>query len=397
MRISHWLTRHRIALVRRMLRVHRVRRLAAHRTLAWLWKQYRTGHRAANPLLYYLDYWRTVASALDDFKPAVVHAHDLNTLHAARKWSRRNGVALVYDSHELELHRNARWTRRAKLVARVVELRGIRAAKAVITVSPGIAAELARLYRIATPTVVLNSPPFASSRIVPPVDLKEAAGLAPDEKLIVYVGKVTPGRGLDVLVEALPLMPADHHIGLLGPRADAAEAALLGRASELGADGRLHLLAPLPAPFVPAALSTADASVNPCQNVCRSYDLQMPNKLFDAVMAGVPVGVGQLTDLQRFIRQYEIGDVFDERDPTSIASVLTSMIARPPRGVVDRSALDELRRAVCWEEQGRALQRTYDTVTRGLGARHRPLRGRRSPPACATPRSSEGARQRDGR
>ncbi len=330
-----------------------------HSTLSRAWTGFRRAYRAAEPAMSHREYAATVTPALERLAPDLVHAHDLNTLWAARRYAQRRRIPLVYDSHELELHRNTTWTPLKRAVARVVETLGVRSASAVITVSPSIAADLARTYYIPLPAVVLNAPPREAAVASAPVDLKDSAGLSGKEKLVVYVGAVLHGRGLEQLVEALPFSPSSLHIGILGPRRPDREEPLVRRAQADGTADRVHIFDPLPAALVPAALATADASVSPVQNVCRSYDLALPNKLFDAVMAGVPVGVGELQEMSRFVRENEVGVVFDERDPKAIAAALGELIGELPAGLRDLDRLEDLRAQVCWERQVEVLLALY--------------------------------------
>lgn len=344
---------------RKAFGLHRYGYRRCQRLLVGGWSQYRRLHAALVPVQYHRNYLETVRAPLEEFRPDVVHAHDLNTLYAASRFARTNGCRLVYDAHEFELHRNTTWTPLKRLVARYVEYVGVRRAAAVITVSPSIAAEMARMYRCAPPRVILNSPPLEARELSSPVDLKKEAGLGPDAVLFVYVGVAARGRGLEELIEALGMMSPEFHIGILGPRDPIREPVLLDRAAELGVSGRVHLFDPLPPLLVPAALRTADGSVNPLQNICRSYDLALPNKHFDAVMAGVPMAVSDLEELGRFIREHALGVCFDETDPAAIASALAVLLRETPEGIRDRERLRRLQETVCWEKQATVLADIY--------------------------------------
>lgn len=313
----------------------------------------------------------TTRSLLNALKPDVVHAHDLDSLVAAL-WhiGRHAEVRFVYDAHELELHRNVRWTRLRRAIARMIERRGIRRADAVLTVSPLIARDLASTYGVATPTVLLNSPRLECRRLEPALDLRRVASLTDADRLFVYVGGILWRRGHDQLVRALTHLPRSHHIGVLGPRDAAREQELLELATRLDVADRLHLFGPVPADQVPATLRTgADATVIPIPNVCRSYDLALPNKLFDSVMAGLPVAVGSLTHLSEFVRGNGVGLVFDETDPQSIATTLSRLVAQPPVSRPDAGRLKTLQEHVAWEAQERALLGVYDGLGAAIGSR----------------------------
>lgn len=378
-RLSRRLLRAELVVTRYRIQGFRRAYVGEIAVIARIWGVYRLWARKLSPITYYTDYTRSVLPALREYDPDVVHAHDLNTLPVARRYARRHGVPLVYDAHEHELHRNTTWTPLKRVAAAFHELRGIRAASATITVSAGIAEDLERWYRVPRPHLVMNSPPLATSLQTDAADLRAAAGLGPQDRLVVYVGKVLRARGLEEVVEALPLMPAEVHIGLLGPRAPEAEAQLLARAAELGQPGRVHLLGPLPSEGVPAAVGTADAAIIPIQNVCRSYDLSMPNKLFDAVMAGVPIAVSDLAEMRRFVTEHRLGTVFDERDPQAIAAAVRAVLAEVPEGIRDREAQQALQRSVAWEAQAEVLGALYAA----LPPRDTALRPQLAPAASA--------------
>jgi len=327
-------------------------------------------YRRTQPLHYHRDYRVCVTPALREYRPNIVHCHDLNTLDAGRRYAREHGTVLIYDAHELELHRNAIWTRMSKAVAWITERRGVAAADRVITVSPAIADDLARMYRCPRPAVVLNAPPIAAMAGEPVFDLRSVAALGKDERLVVYVGAVTRGRGLDVMVEALVHAPPTLHVGVLGPANPVAEGALLEQAAQLSVLHRLHIFGSVPAARVPATLRTADAFVNPAQNICRSYDLALPNKLFDAVLAGVPIGVGRLQELSRFVRTHEIGVVFDETSPADVARGMMELVQTGFFGLEDAERLEALRREVAWERQEIVLNDLYHDLEQ-LATRHR--------------------------
>jgi glycosyltransferase involved in cell wall biosynthesis len=319
------------------------------------------------PLSLHLDWAASVAPRLERFGPDVVHAHDLNTLLAGWWHKRRHGCRLVYDAHELELHRNQEWTRYKRCVARAVELLGIRASDGVITVSPLIADDLARTYRIRRPVIVLNSPPLSTRGLEPAMDLRAEAGLDGAQQLTVYVGGVLFRRGHEQLVEALAHLDDGHHVGILGPRKPLREAPLVELAQRLGVEHRLHFFGAVPAHQVPATLARADATIIPIPNVCRSYDFALPNKLFDAVMAGVPIGVSRLRHMRDFVTEHELGLVVDETDPRSIARGLDQLVEAGRPGLADATRLERLQTQVAWEMQEIVLLALYRRVLGPMG------------------------------
>ena len=311
------------------------------------------------PLVDPLAYSSSVREALSGWDVDVVHAHDLGTLHAGYRYARKVRRPLVYDSHELELDRNTTWTPLKRLMAVVIERRGIRAAAAVITVSESISRVLAERYRIAPPLVLLNSPSILTARQEPRRIWEEKDGITADSKLIAIVGGVWQGRGLEQLIEALRHLPEEYVVVVLGPRKPGPDGKFVRLANRLGVAERLHFFDPLPAAEVPSALATVDVCAIPIQKVCLSYDYSMPNKLFDAVMAGIPIAVANLSEMKRFVLEHALGRVFDETDPVAIANTIREVVDRPPEGIRHRERLSTIQEEICWERQAALLIEMY--------------------------------------
>ena len=288
-------------------------------------------------------FWRDVAPQLRELQPHVVHAHDLKTLYAGARYAHGAGVPLVYDAHELELYSMAIRSRTDRAVAWLFERYGIRRADAVITVGDAIAAELVRIHGVPPPTVLLNTPSIATAPSAPSTTLRELCGVGADARLLAYVGGLNAGRGVDELVAALDLLPESFHLAVVGPHALHATG------------GRLHSIAPVPGHEVPSLLSGADVAVVPIAPTCRSYELSMPNKLFEGMMAGVPLAVSARQELAAFVRAHRLGTVFDEDDPASIAAAVTAVLGSPPDGIGDRATQE----AFSWEAQEPKLAALY--------------------------------------
>ncbi len=204
-------------------------------------------------------------------RPALVHANDYNTMWIALAAKLLCGSRVVYDCHELWPDRNGRPEWRPWLVA--CEALFVRAADVTITASPGYAEEIARRYRVRRPVVVRNIPDVSP--------LGPSAGVtAPDPTLAVYLGGVMAGRGLEQGIEALARVP-ELRMRLVGPGRDAYRAGLLRLAERLGVADRLQLVPAVAPGEVVAAIAPASFGLMLIQPVCRSYELTLPNKLFE--------------------------------------------------------------------------------------------------------------------
>jgi glycosyltransferase involved in cell wall biosynthesis len=299
-------------------------------------------------------------------RPALVHANDWNTMWCAIAIKLTCGARVVYDSHELWADRNGRWEWRPWLLAS--EALFVRLADAVVTASPGYAEALARRYRIPRPTVVRNIPDVPRSGVErtedPHADVPPAAAREPGQPpCVVYVGGLMPGRGLEQTIDALALTEGVS-VRMIGPGAPAYRESLRQRARAAGLLERLTLEPPVPPAYVPALLEEALAGLCLIQPLCRSYELTLPNKLFEYAAAGVPVLASDVPVIAEVVRGNGLGEVVPANDPAGIAAGLERLREPVRWGAAARSSRT-FARANDWREESRTLARVYTRAVRG--------------------------------
>jgi glycosyltransferase involved in cell wall biosynthesis len=61
-------------------------------------------------------------------------------------------------------------------------------------------------------------------------------------------------------------------------------------------------------------------------NTCENHRLALPNKLFHAVRAGVPVVAADLPELRAVVTQYKLGGLYEPGNPQSLAAAVRAVI-----------------------------------------------------------------------
>jgi glycosyltransferase involved in cell wall biosynthesis len=310
------------------------------------------------------DYAASFGRVLDELKPDIIHAHHPLVLGTAMRAARRrralgNPCAVVYDAREnfagIPAQEQGNWRRHSVLVRE--EARYIRGASAVITVSEPIADVLQERYQLPRrPSVVLNVPVDA-----PPQDVAGAAtvrsllGLPAGTPLLVYSGAVSAARGIDVLVDALELLPGVHLALVTVPFPHPRTEQLRERAEQLGAGDRLHPLPPVGQDELLHYLSGADVAVHPMPGGSPNHDQAMPNKLFEYLHAGLPLVVADAKLMAGFVRRNELGEVFRSGDAADLAAAVTRVLGsdrvRPSR--------EELAKRYSWQAQEAMIAELY--------------------------------------
>ncbi len=119
-----------------------------------------------------------------------------------------------------------------------------------------------------------------------------------DTPLLVYTGLVTRNRGLELMLEALAQLPG-FHLAMVGRAEPQIAAALARQAQALGVVERVHGVAPVPPEELIDFIASGDVAVIAAPDACLSYRYSLPNKLFEALFAGLPLVVtSELEDMR---------------------------------------------------------------------------------------------------
>lgn len=287
----------------------------------------------------------------------VVHAHDLETLPAGVALAQRLGAHLVYDAHELERHSVGLSVLESRVLGWLESRLIVRAAR-VITVSDSIAAHLAQVCDIPVPVVVMNSPNLAEQRPASQ-GLRARLGLHAEVPLAAYVGRLAPARGVDQILPALCQWPA-LHLACIGGRDANFAADLSQRAQDLGIAPRLHLVDAVPPFEVVDFIRSADLAVVLGQDACLSYRYSLPNKLFEATFAGLPICASDLLEQRRFIEQVGNGVVVRGDDCAAITRGMRDVYQRRQQLRPDSARLAALAVRYGWQAQSEKLLALYE-------------------------------------
>lgn len=297
-------------------------------------------------------------------KADVWQAEGLITLPVALALRRRRGGHVVYDARDLhvESSRFARlpgpWRR---LLARR-ERAWARAADATITVNEPYAEVIVRTLGV-QPVVVYNGPQAATDpagRTAPgPIPVRERLGLAPSTRIVLCLGNVAPGRGVEQLCRAIGGVPRADLL-IVGP-GDAFRERLRAEAAGLPAADRIHFLPAVAPDDIPSWTAAADVAAMPIQPTTLNHRLTTPTRLFDALGAGVPIVASDLPGMAAIVRGTGGGVLCDPTDPASIARALREVLDAPPerRLAFRDGALAAARGPYAWERQVETLLALY--------------------------------------
>ena len=278
-------------------------------------------------------------------------------------------VPVVYDARDLysDARSLARLPRIMRSLLRAREARWARQADAVVTVNPSLASILEDRLGVARPAVVMNCVPRWLPPATRPRRFHERLGLEPAVRIALYHGGLEPERGIEQLLAVAPRLTGETHIVLMG----------YGRLREMldariRADvllrGRVHLLDAVSPRDLPDWVASADVAVAPIQATTLNHRLSTPNKLFEALGAGIPVVASDFPAIRAILvddPDGPLGTVCDPADVAALTSAIQAILA------LDDAARMELRtrclRAAharyAWETQLSVLLGVYGRLT----------------------------------
>jgi glycosyltransferase involved in cell wall biosynthesis len=303
------------------------------------------------------------ADALDEVAaPADLwHGMWAGSLPALARLRRRHGGRTIYDSRDVYLQSRelARLGRPLRPLLAALERRWARSADLVLTVNEPYADLLATQLGVPRPPVILNCPDRWEPPIPPepaPDHLRTALGLAPATRVVLYQGQLIRERGIEQAMDAVCSLP-DAVLCLLGYGTQ--EAAYRARAAEPPYAGRVFVLPAVPPEELLAWTASADVVVMPIQPTTVNHRFTTPQKLWEAIGAGVPVVASDLPGMAGIVREAGVGELCDPASPPSIAAALRSILDAPPdeRAALRGHILAVAHQRYTWDTQAAALLR----------------------------------------
>lgn len=265
----------------------------------------------------------------------------------------RPRLKLVYDCHEYERERNG-ISRMYRFFVRLLEPIVIRFAAAVITVSEGIRLEYERLYHPKRLYLIMNVP----HKMSPPHStlLRKECEIRDDQKIFLYQGMLTVGRGIEMLLDVFSTMDNDRRVVVFMGNGKLAE--LVKEYESRYPNIRYH--AAVPYEQIMTYTAGADFGLNTPQNVSLSYYYCLPNKLFEYIHAGIPIVTNNLFDCRKIVEEGKCGVVIEEFTHDGILQALDKIEAAP-RAQMEEN-MKPLRNIYHWEHEEQKLFKLYKEI-----------------------------------
>lgn len=254
-------------------------------------------------LFYYIKFSCLLINSLLKNKYEICFAEDIYTLPFVCMIAKRKNVKVFYDSRELFGHlAGLRNKKGVQSILRFIEKKYIKKADCVITTGRMDSEFLIKEYKINN-TFVLRNLPYYNKR-KNPIDLKKQFNIPANKFLLLYQGVVLHGRGLRLIFDVMKDI-IDYELIIIGGGENLNDYKKLVEQNDISS--RVHFIGKVDQSKLPDYTSGADAGLALIENISLSYYYALPNKLFEYIMAEIPVIASNLPQMKEIVEKYKVG------------------------------------------------------------------------------------------
>lgn len=251
-------------------------------------------------------------SVLEGLKPDLIIANDLDGLVLAD--SIFNGEKILFDAHEyapLEYEEGYDWLNFEK-PARIYFCKELLPKVArMTTVCQGIADEYMRQFAVRYPIEVITNSPLYEN-ITP--------GRTSGKIRIIHHGVGAPIRKIELMAEAVKLLDDRFELYLMLVAGDPEYIKQLEL--RYAKEPRIHFINPVPMLEIAKFTSQFDIGLFLLEPTVFNYKYALPNKFFEFIQARLAIAIGPSLEMERIVKQYDLGVVAADFSPEAMANAL---------------------------------------------------------------------------
>ncbi len=242
----------------------------------------------------------------------------------------------------------------------------------IIAATPAELAQLQFLYKLDKRKVSIIPPGVDTAHFYPIAaeEAKEFIGIPPHDRMILFVGRIEPLKGLETLIRAIAalrptglLTDCPHYLAVIGGEPDASQEEMSAEMTRLqdlvktlGLNDLVLFLGKRSQDTLPYYYSAADVLVMP------SHYESFGMVALEAMACGTPVIATQVGGLAFLVKDGETGFVVPDDDPIAMGERLAQLICQ-----------DDLRCRLGDQAHAYAQQYAWETITRQIIALYREL------------------------
>ena len=286
----------------------------------------------------------------------ILHSNDLDTLPANYLASRIKRRPMVYDSHEYFTEVPGLAGRPAvKKIWEFIERKILPDIQHIITVNDSIAGIYRKKYSRHI-HVIRNLPEKITINTTPS---PSRYGLPEDKKLVIMQGRgINRDRGAEEAILAMQYI--ENAVLVIAGDGDIVDE-LKGLVRHEGPGEKIYFIPPVPYEELMQLTSICHCGLSLDKDTSLNYRYSLPNKLFDYIMAGIPVLASSLPEVRKIVEHYGTGLVATEVSPLHIAEKLKIILFDIPKDNWKEKLL-KASEELNWETEKHKLSDLYQVI-----------------------------------
>jgi glycosyltransferase involved in cell wall biosynthesis len=192
-------------------------------------------------------------------------------------------------------------------------------------------------------SVLVRNVPWKNDALIRDRSRLQQFGIPAGANVAVYLGGLQSGRGLETIILSIESISSiDVHLLLIGD--GALRAALEQQTNNLHLAERVHFAGAIASDDALQIAAACDAGLAIVEPISKSYELALPSKLFEYMMAGLPVVINTMRHVHELFGEQPWLIQVNPSDVNSIANGIERAIARSKDSAItqeeQRIALD---------------------------------------------------------
>ena len=293
------------------------------------------------------------------YQPKIIHANDLNTLLVGFLISKITRAKLIYDSHEIWLH-GVQFQISSKVKRkfwRILEKRIISKADIVITTTDYRAEYLKKMYKLDKVVVIKNCPEY--KKITNKNLFRNEFDISKQDKIILYQGGISKIRGVFDMVNIIRKI---ENVKLIFMGNGSIKSELINYVNKNNLEKKIFFKNAVPMEELLDYTASADIGLQLLKNTGINHYSTISNKVFEYLMAEIPIIASNFPELRKIVFDNKIGLVTNPANHEETENTIRELVSNNDLYNQCKQNMCKIKKIYNWENEKLVLKKIYDAL-----------------------------------
>ncbi len=308
--------------------------------------------RKQGSMVFYLTFLFKLFLSLSKIKADLYFAEDIYTLPIVTFWGKLRKAKIFYNSREIYAFIGGLRNRPLlQKIITIIEKYFIKKVDLVLTTGEMDTEFIKNFYQLKNVITVRNIPLYQIPSFN--YDFRKKYNIPNEKKILLYQGILIDGRGIAIIIKAMQKIN-DAVFILLGDGSEKEK--YINLATELNVIDKIFFAGSVPQNELINYTSSADIGLALIENISISYYHALPNKLFEYIMAKVPVISCNLPQMKNIVEKYKVGKVVNVEDENDVILTIQNMIDNEKQLIEYKHNCELASKELNWQNEYKVIQ-----------------------------------------